>query len=335
MATGYKVAVVGATGAVGTEIVKILEERNFPVRDITLLASQRSRGSGIEYRGSCISVRTLDLEALRGTEICFFCAGSKVSQDFVPRVAQAGCMVIDNTSCFRLDEGVPLIVPEVNADQITAHKGIIANPSGATIQMVLVLHPIHQVARIRRVIVSTYQAVSATGQPAIQELSEQVKDLFNFHEPQARVYPHQIAFNCIPQIDTFLDNGYSREEMQIAQETKRILRDDLIRVCATCVRVPVFFGHSEAVNIETARKMTADEARAILEAAPGVVVEDDPMRNTYPLAISSVGRDESCVGRIRADSSVANGLVMWITCDNLRKGAALNAVQIAEHLISS
>lgn len=333
--SGYKVAVVGATGAVGTEIVKILEERNFPVRDITLLASQRSRGSGIEYRGACISVRTLDLEALRGAEICFFCAGSKVSQELVPRVVRTGCTVIDNTSCFRLDDDVPLIVPEVNADQMTAHKGIIANPSGATIQMVLVLHPIHQVARIRRVIVSTYQAVSATGQPAIQELSDQVKDLFNFHEPQARVYPHQIAFNCIPQIDTFLDNGYSREEMQIAQETKRILRDDLIRVCATCVRVPVFFGHSEAVNIETARKMTADEARAILEAAPGVVVEDDPMHNTYPQAISSVGRDESCVGRIRADSSVTNGLAMWIACDNLRKGAALNAVQIAERLISS
>jgi len=335
MAAGYKVAVVGATGAVGTEIVKILEERNFPVREIILLASQRAHGSGLEFRGDSLAVRTLDMEALRGAEICFFSAGSKISQEFVPRVVQKGGMVIDNTSCFRMDEDVPLVVPEVNADQITSHKGVIANPGGATIQMVLVLHPIHKVARIRRVIVSTYQAVSATGQPAIQELSEQVKDLFNFHEPQARIYPHQIAFNCIPQIDTFLDNGYSREEMQIAQETKRIMGDKLIKVSATCVRVPVFYGHSEAVNIETSRKLTAAEARTILEAAPGVIVEDDPVHNTYPLAISSVGRDESCVGRIRDDLSVANGLAMWIACDNLRKGAALNAVQIAEHLISS
>jgi len=335
MAADYKVAVVGATGAVGTEIIKILEERNFPVREIIPLASQRSRGSELEFRGESIAVRSLNMEALKDAQICFFCAGSKISREFVPQVVQGGGLVIDNTSCFRLDEDVPLIVPEVNADQIAAHKGVIANPSGATIQMVLVLHPIHKVARIRRVIVSTYQAVSATGQPAIQELSEQVKDLFNFHEPQARVYPHQIAFNCIPQIDTFLENGYSREEMQISQETKRIMGDQLIRVCATCVRVPVFFGHSEAVNIETARKITAAEARAILAAAPGVMLEDDPMHNTYPLAISSVGRDESCVGRIRADLSVTNGLAMWIACDNLRKGAALNAVQIAEHLISS
>jgi len=335
MATGYKVAVVGATGAVGTEIVKILEERNFPIRDITLLASQRSRGSDLEFRGEGIAVRSLDTQSLKGAEISFFCAGSKISQEYAPRAVQGDGMVIDTTSCFRLDETVPLIVPEINADQMTGHKGIIANPSGATIQMVLVLHPIHRVAKIRRIIVSTYQAVSATGQPAIQELSEQVKDLFNFHEPQARVYPHQIAFNCIPQIDTFLENGYSREEIQIAQETKRILGDDLIRVCATCVRVPVFFGHSESVNIETARRITVAEARTILESAPGVAVEDDPMHNSYPLAISSIGRDESCVGRIRDDMSVANGLAMWIACDNLRKGAALNAVQIAEHLISS
>ena len=280
-------------------------------------------------------MRKLDQEALHGTEICFFCAGSKISQEYVPRAVLKGATVIDSTACFRLDEDVPLVVPEVNAGQISSHKGVIANPSGATIQMVLVLHPIHQIARIRRIIVSTYQAVSATGHPAIQELSEQVKDLFNFHEPQVRVYPHQIAFNCIPQIDTFLENGYSREEMQIEQETKRIMGDQMIKVCATCVRVPVFFGHCEAVNIETARKMTAAEARSILADAPGVSVEDDPQSSTYPLAISSVGKDESCVGRIRADLSVTNGLAMWIACDNLRKGAALNAVQIAEHLIAS
>jgi len=335
MAAGYTVAVVGATGAVGSEIIKILEERDFPIREIIPLASQRSRGAELEFRNECLAVRMLEIETLQKAEICFFSAGSKISQEFAPRFAQKGGIAIDNTSCFRSDENVPLIVPEVNADQIAAHKGIIANPSGATIQMVLVLHPIHKVAKIRRVIVSTYQAVSATGQPAIQELSEQVKDIFNFHEPQTRIYPHQIAFNCIPQIDTFLDNGYSREEMQIAQETKRILGDELIKVSATCVRVPVFYGHSESVNIETARKLTAEEARTILASAPGVIVEDDPLHNTYPLAISSVGRDESCVGRIRADMSVTNGLAMWIACDNLRKGAALNAVQIAEHLISS
>jgi len=335
MAARYKVAVVGATGAVGTEILKILEERNFPVREIVPLAAQRARGSDIEFKDSNVAVQALDMEALRGAEICFFSAGSKISQEFVPQVVRNGGMVIDNTTFYRMDEDVPLVVPEVNAELIATHKGIIANPSGATIQMVLVLQPIHKAAKIRRIVVSTYQAVSATGQPAIHELSEQVKDLFNFHEPQARVYPHQIAFNCIPQIDAFLENGYSREEMQIGQETKRIMGDHMIKVCATCVRVPVFYGHSEAVNIETARKLTAAEARTILASAPGVAVEDDPMHNTYPLAISSIGRDESCVGRIRDDLSVTNGLVMWIACDNLRKGAALNAVQIAEHLISS
>lgn len=335
MATGYKVAIVGATGSVGTEIANILEERNFPLRDIVPIASQRSRDSSLEFRGENIAIRPLDTEALRGVEICFFCAGGKISQEFVPVVVNGGGIVIDNSSAYRLDKDVPLVVPEVNANMLSTHKGIVANPSGATIQLVLVLHPLHKASKIKRIIVSTYQAVSATGQPAIQELSEQVKDLFNFHDPQARVYPHQIAFNCIPHIDTFLDNGYSREEMHLAHETKRIMDDDQLMVSATCVRVPVFYGHSEAVNIETARKISADEARTILAQAPGVMVEDDPAHSIYPLAIASIGRDESCVGRIRDDLSAKNGLAMWIVCDNLRKGAALNAIQIAEHLISS
>lgn len=330
MQAGYTVAVVGATGAVGTEIVKILEERNFPVKDLLLFASPRSVGSGVEFHGQDIPVRVLNRNSFRGVEIAFFAAGLAISKEYIPPARDDGCLVIDSSPCFRMDRNVPLVVPEVNAHLLKKHKGIIANPSPATIQLVLVLAPIHRAAGIERIIVSTYQAVSESGHRAVQELSEQIKDLFNFREPHVAVYPHQIAFNCLPQSDTCLSDGYTQDELQICSETQRILEAPAVRMSATVVRVPVFYGHSETVHIETTRKLSARGVRAILEAAPGVKVEDDP--DTYPMAVYAVGRDECFVGRIRADASHPHGMAVWIVCDNLRKGAALNAVQIAEHL---
>lgn len=330
MKAGYTVAVVGATGAVGTEIIKILEERNFPVKDLILFASPRSVGSGVEFHGEDIPVRGLGRDSFRGVDLGFFAAGTAVSKEYAPLAVGDGCIVIDSSPCFRMDRDVPLVVPEVNPHRIKRHKGIIANPSAATIQLVVILAPIHRAAGIRRIIVSTYQAVSESGHRAVEELSEQIKDLFNFREPQVDVYPHQIAFNCLPQSDTCLSNGYTQEEMQICYETQHILEAPSIRMSATVVRVPVFYGHSETVHIETAQKLSVHEARRILDEAPGVVVEDDP--DTYPMAVYAVGKDECFVGRIRADASHAHGMALWIVSDNLRKGSALNAVQIAEQL---
>ena len=335
MAEGYRVAVVGATGAVGTEMVKILGERGFPVRDLIPLASKRSVGKTVDFDGESIPVRVLDKNSFKGVEIGLFSAGGAISKEFAPVAVADGCVVIDNTSAFRMEEGVPLVVPEVNAHRISEHKGIIANPNCSTIQMVVVLSPIHKAARIRRVVVSTYQAVSGSGLKAMDELTEQVRQLFQFKDPQVKVYPHQIAFNVLPHIDVFLDSAYTKEEMKMVNETRKILEDDTIRICATAARVPVFYGHSEAVNIETEKKITPDEVRQILMDAPGVAVEDNPDHNVYPLAIYAAGKDECFVGRIREDISTDNGIVMWIVSDNIRKGAALNAVQIAEYLIKS
>jgi aspartate-semialdehyde dehydrogenase len=330
----YNVAVVGATGAVGNEMVSVLEQRNFPVRELKLLASERSIGKELTYRGKSIPVDVLDEHSFTGIEIGLFSAGGSVSEKFAPIAAAAGCVVIDNTSAFRMVPDIPLVVPEVNPEAIALYKnkGIIANPNCSTIQMVVALKPIHDAVRIKRIVVSTYQAVSGTGKKAIEELSRQTRALLNFEEPVVKVYPHQIAFNCLPQIDVFLENGYTKEEMKMVNETKKIMNDQTIAVTATTVRVPVFYSHSESVNIETQKKITAAEVRELLSKAPGVLVVDDPAEKMYPLAIDAAGRDETFVGRIREDESIPNGINLWVVSDNIRKGAALNAVQIAEIL---
>ena len=331
----YNVAVVGATGAVGNEMVAILEERNFPVDRLKLLASTRGAGTKIEFKEKSYTVEVLNENSFAGVDIGLFSAGGSVSEKFAPMAGEAGCVVIDNTSAFRMDPEVPLVVPEVNAHAIAqyAKKNIIANPNCSTIQMVVALKPIHDVARIKRVVVSTYQAVSGTGKRAIRELESQVLAIYNQEEIKKEVYPHQIAFNCLPHIDVFFDNGYTKEELKMVNETKKIMEDNSIGVTATTVRVPVFYGHSESVNIETEKKLKPDEVRKILSKAPGVVVVDDPKKFEYPLAIDAAGKDETFVGRIREDESIPNGLNMWIVSDNIRKGAALNAIQIAEILI--
>jgi len=329
----YVVAVVGATGAVGNEMVTTLEERDFPVESLRLFASERSEGKNLGFKNTEISVEVLKENSFEGIDIALFSAGAERSKIWVPIAVRSGCVVIDNSSQWRMDPEVPLVVPEVNPDALKWHKGIIANPNCSTIQMVVVLKPIHDVSRIKRVIVTTFQSVSGTGQNAIDELLQQTRDLLNFKEIKCNVYPHQIAFNVLPHIDKFLENGYTKEEMKMVNETRKIIGDDSIRVTATTVRVPVFRGHSESVNIETEKKLTANEVRAILSRAPGVIVFDAPDKNVYPFPINVAGRDETYVGRIREDESIEKGINLWIVSDNLRKGAALNAVQIAERLI--
>jgi aspartate-semialdehyde dehydrogenase len=330
----YTVAVVGATGAVGNEMVSILGGRNFPVANLKLLASTRGAGTRMEFKGKEYTVEVLNENSFSGVDIGLFSAGGSVSEKFAPIAGKAGCVVIDNTSAFRMDPQVPLVVPEVNPHAIIQYpvKNIIANPNCSTIQMVVALKPLHDAARIKRVVVSTYQAVSGTGKRAIKELEEQVLAIYSNKEIQKAVYPHQIAFNCLPHIDVFFDNGYTKEEIKMVNETKKIMEDNSIQVTATTVRVPVFYGHSESVNIETEKKITPDEVRQILSKAPGVVVVDNPKKFEYPLAILAAGKDETFVGRIREDESISNGINMWIVSDNIRKGAALNAVQIAEIL---
>jgi len=331
----YHVAVVGATGAVGNEMIKVLEQRQFPVGKLTLLASERSKGKELTFRGKAYPVEVLDENSFKGIQIGLFSAGGSTSEKFAPIAAKAGCVVVDNTSAFRMVPEIPLVVPEVNPEDIALYKsrGIIANPNCSTIQMVVALKPIHDAARIKRVVVSTYQAVSGTGKKAIEELELQTRAVMGGQKPVAKVYPHQIAFNCLPHIDVFLENGYTKEEMKMVNETKKILHDPGIAVTATTVRVPVFHSHSEAVNIETEKKITAAEVRKLLSTAPGVKVVDDPSFKIYPLAVDAAGGDDTLVGRIREDESIANGINLWVVADNIRKGAALNAVQIAEILI--
>jgi aspartate-semialdehyde dehydrogenase len=329
----YVIAVAGATGAVGREMIEILGERNFPVSELVPLASERSAGERVEFNGKHWTVKQLDKNSFKGVDIALFSAGAERSLEFAPAAVESGAVVIDNSSAFRMDPKVPLVVPEVNAHAAAKHNGIIANPNCSTIGMVLVLKPIHDAAVIRRIVVTTFQSVSGTGKKGMDELAQQTVALLSFKDVETKVYPHQIAFNCLPHIDSFLDNGYTREEMKMENETKKIMEDDSLRVTATAVRVPVFRGHSEALNIETGKKLSANEVRAILSAAPGVVVYDEPKKNIYPTAIDIVGKDETYVGRIREDESVPNGINLWLVSDNLRKGAALNAVQIAELLI--
>ena len=329
----YNVAVVGATGAVGEEIRKILEERLFPVDTLRLLASERSAGQRLEFCGRRIMVEVLDENSFEDIDIALFSAGGSVSARYAQAALDAGAVVIDNTSYFRMDDDVPLVVPEVNAEKIAGHRGIIANPNCSTIQMVVALKPLYDAAGISRIVVSTYQSVSGAGRRAMEELGKQTAALFNSHEVECEQFPHQIAFNCIPHIDTFLPNGYTKEEMKMVQETRKILDDPEIRITATTVRVPVFCSHSESINVETRSKLSTADVRAILREAPGVLLQDDPGSNDYPLATEAAGKDATYVGRIREDDSVENGINLWVVADNLRKGAALNAVQIAEILI--
>ncbi|NOY61947.1 MAG: aspartate-semialdehyde dehydrogenase [Gammaproteobacteria bacterium] len=333
MSEGFDVAVVGATGAVGGVMVSILEERGFPVATLYPLASSRSAGKRVTYRGKSIVVGDLAEFDFSKVQIALFSAGGSVSAQYAPRAAEHGCVVIDNTSHFRYDDDVPLVVPEVNPGSIADYKqrNIIANPNCSTIQMVVALKPIYDAVGISRVNVCTYQAVSGTGKEAIDELASQTAALLNAKPVKTDVYPKQIAFNVLPHIDLFQDNGYTKEEMKMVWETNKILEDDDILVNPTAARVPVFFGHSEAVHIETKNKISAAEVKALLKQSPGVVVVDD---NDYPTAVTeAAGNDPVYVGRIREDISYANGINMWVVADNVRKGAALNSVQIAEILV--
>lgn len=349
---GYKVAVVGATGAVGNTMIGVLERRSFPVREIKLLASGRSAGRKLTFKGQEYEVEELTESSFDGVEIGLFSAGASISEKFAPIAAKAGCVVVDNTSHFRMEPDIPLVVPEVNPDAIAGYttRNIIANPNCSTIQMMLALKPLHDEGRIKRVVVSTYQSVSGTGKDAIEEMLNQSRQMSTslnwtkedsveallqglkpFRTMNTQVYPHRIAFECLPHIDKWLDNDYSKEEMKMVWETGKIL-DPSIKLTATTVRVPTFFGHSEAVNVETEKKITAKRAKELLAAFPGVTLMDDLSKNVYPLTALAANEFDTYVGRVREDESVENGLNLWVVSDNILKGAALNAVQIAEIL---
>jgi aspartate-semialdehyde dehydrogenase len=328
----YVVAVVGATGAVGVAMRNILAERKFPVKELAALASSRSAGKQLEFCGEPVTCKELTADSFRGVDLALFSAGGGTSTQFAPFARNAGCVVVDNSSAWRMDPAVPLVVPEVNPDDVDWHEGIIANPNCSTIQMVVALKPLHDAAQIKRVVVSTYQAVSGTGHKAVVELIEQTSALLAGQPVEVKVYPHQIAFNCLPHIDVFLGDGYTKEERKMVDETKKIMGDASIEVSATCVRVPVQNCHSEAVNVQFARPLSPDQARKLLADAPGVQVVDDPAARAYPMPIMASGKDATYVGRIRVDPTAENTLNMWVVSDNLRKGAALNAVQIAELL---
>ncbi len=330
---GYSVAIVGATGMVGQEFIKVLEQRNFPVESIELLASDRSAGKKLFFSHQEIEVKETAPESFNDVDIALFSAGAEISRYFSPIAAQSGAVVIDNSSAFRMDPKVPLVVPEINPEDIKKHKGIIANPNCSTIQMVIALYPLHKVNPIKRIVATTFQSVSGTGMAAVDELTLQSKQVLNGQATIPHVYPHQIAFNVLPEIDVFLDNAYTKEEWKMVEETRKIMHADDIAISATCVRVPVFVGHSEAINIEFSHPMFPDDVRRILAQAPGVKLLDEPAISLYPQPWSAAGTDEVFVGRIRRDSSHNNGIVMWVVADNLRKGAALNAVQIAEEVV--
>jgi len=328
------VAVAGATGAVGTEMIKILEERKFPVNKLLPLASKRSVGETIDFNKKAVDVELLTKDSFRGIDIALFSAGAARSKEFAPSAVKDGAVVVDNSSAFRMDDDVPLVVPEVNPHAVKkGSSGIIANPNCSTIQMVVALYPLHVKAKIKRIVVSTYQAVSGAGRKAVDELSGQTLDLLSLRSVEKKVFPHQIAFNCIPHIDVFDEDGYTKEEWKMINETKKIMEDPSMKISPTCVRVPVFFSHCESVNIETEKPLSPEYARDILALAPGVGVLDNPGEEVYPMPIEASGNDEVFVGRLRCDQTVKNGLNMWIVSDNVRKGAALNAVQIAELLL--
>ena len=332
---GYKVAVVGATGNVGREMLEILAEREFPADEVVALASRRSLGTEVSFGDKTLKVKALEHCDFSDIDICLMSAGSPVSKEWSPKIAAAGAVVIDNSSCWRYDADVPLIVPEVNADAVAGFrkKGIIANPNCSTAQLVVALKPLHDKAKIKRVVVATYQSVSGAGKEAMDELFSQTKAVFQIDEVAVEEFPKRIAFNLIPQIDVFMEDGYTKEEWKMMVETKKIL-DPKIKLTATCVRVPVFIGHSEAVNIEFENPISVDEARSILRSAPGCLVIDKREPGGYVTPYECVGEDATYISRIRTDPTVDNGLVLWVVSDNLRKGAALNAIQIAECLVN-
>jgi len=333
--TKYNVAVAGATGAVGAAMLDVLKRRNFPIDELRLLASERSIGKKLKFKDEEIAVQLLNRDSFKDIDVALFSAGASRSLDFAPAAAEAGAVVVDNSSAYRMDPEIPLVVPEVNPHAIGQYtkRGIIANPNCSTIQMLLPLKPIYDKVGIKRLVISTYQAVSGSGATAIEELKNQVMAYAGGNELVHQVYPHQIAFNCLPHIDSFLDNGYTKEEMKMVNETRKIFEDTTIGVTATTVRVPVVYGHSESVNIETREKITAAEVKALMKDAPGVLLVDNPAECQYPLAVDCAGKFETMVGRIREDESIANGINLWVVADNILKGAALNAVQIAEVLI--
>jgi aspartate-semialdehyde dehydrogenase len=332
---GYKVAIVGATGNVGREMLSILAERGFAADEVVALASRRSLGTEISYGERILKVKALENYDFAATDLCLMSAGSAISKEWSPKIAAQGAVVIDNSSAWRYDPEVPLVVPEVNADAVAGvkNKNIIANPNCSTAQLVVALKPLHDRARVKRVVVATYQSVSGAGKDAMDELFSQTKAVFQIDEVVPKQFPKRIAFNLIPQIDTFMEDGYTREEWKMVVETKKIL-DPKIKLTATCVRVPVFIGHSEAVNIEFENEITPDEARDILRIAPGCLVIDSHEPGGYVTPYEAAGEDATYISRIREDATVENGLSMWIVSDNLRKGAALNAIQIAECLIN-
>ncbi len=340
----FTVAVLGASGAVGREMLNVLERHEFPIKEIRFLASSRSAGKKLLFRGQLHEVKEVAPEHFEGAQIGLFSPGASVSKKWAPVAAEKGCMVIDNTSAFRMDADIPLVVPEVNPQALSSiPRRIISNPNCSTIQMVVALKPLHDAAKLRRIVVATYQSTSGKGQLAMEQLTQESYALLHGDDEAPIIpstvnglpapFPHQIAFNCLPHIDSFLDNGYTKEEMKMVNETRKIMCDDSIRVTATTVRVPVYRGHSEAVNAEFHKKLTAAQARELLAKAPGVVVIDDPKNNAYPLAIYAEDKEPVFVGRIREDISCENALDLWVVADNLLKGAALNAVQIAEVLV--
>ncbi len=329
----YRVAVVGATGAVGMHMIKVLQERNFPVGRLFLVASERSAGRRIAFKGEeheVVALRDFDFSSI---DIALFSAGSSVSKEYAPKAVESGCIVVDNSSAFRMDDSVPLVVPEVNPQDVDWHKGIIANPNCSTIQMVVAIDPLHRVNRIKKIVVSTYQAVSGKGLKAVEELKNQSADVLSNKDVVPEQFPHQIAFNVLPHIDVFVEDGYTKEEMKMLNETRKIMGDSEIDVAATTVRVPVFIGHSESVWVKFEEEMSVNRVKDILKDADGVVVVDEPSAARYPLAVDVAGRDEVFVGRIRRDLNDPSAILMWVVADNLRKGAATNAVQIAELLV--
>lgn len=335
MSKGYKIAVVGATGAVGREMVSVLEEREFPVDELLLLASERSAGEKLRFHREELTVERLDEGSFEGVDVALFSAGGSISRQFAGHATSAGAVVVDNSSAFRMEPGVPLVVPEVNPEDIAGYedKGIIANPNCSTIQMLVAIGPLHRAAGLVRLRAATYQSVSGAGQKGVSELSTQIRRLFNSQEVETEAFQHRIAFNVIPHIDDFQENGYTGEEMKMVNETRKILHLPDLLVSATCVRVPVFYGHAEAITVETARKMTAAEARDVLRGAEGVKLLDSPADCVYPMPLLAAGDDATFVGRIREDLAHPQGLELFVVADNVRKGAATNAVQIAERLV--
>jgi len=327
------VAVVGATGAVGIEMIKTLEKRNFPVGKLTLLASARSAGKKLKFRGKAITVKELTKNSFNEVDIALFSAGGRISKELAPIAAKAGCVVVDNSSAFRQDDNVPLVIPEINAGDVKKHKGIIANPNCTTAITLMALYPLHQAFGVKRIFASSYQAVSGTGAQAIEELKRQVGQIVSGQPVTKEVYPHQIAFNVIPQVDSFLPSGYTKEEMKMENEGRKIMHHKKFRASVTCVRVPVYRSHSVAVSAEFEKPVTVAAARAVLKKAPGLDLVDEPENKKYPMPLFTSEKDNCEVGRIRMDCALDNGLCFWVSGDQLLKGAALNAVQIAEELI--